>query len=210
MSSASIPYLATSVITPGLATVSCHAGPFLCGMGQRITAMRSSHTHEFSPQRDDAPPRSVLKTNAGEVYCLVFSPDGQMLATGGRSGTVQLWDVASAQEQATLAGHSGWVSGLAYSPDGETLGSASYDRTVKVWDVFAGLELATFPRTEAPLGTSGLRPRRQDRGGGRCELGRQAPRPANQPGAGPAQGTQGRCLVPGIRPRRHVPGHRQL
>src|SRR4051794_35650561 len=94
-----------------------------------------------------APPRfTVLEApaGAGEVHSVAFSPDGLTLAAGCRSGTIVLWEVASAREQATLAGHTGWVFCLAYSPDGETLASAGHDGTVKYWDVSTGWELASF------------------------------------------------------------------
>jgi len=44
------------------------------------------------------------------TLALAFSPDGRMLATGGRTTRsqpvpVRLWDVATGRERATLTGH---------------------------------------------------------------------------------------------------------
>jgi WD40 repeat protein len=97
--------------------------------------------HGAPPGLEPEPePRTILKTRAGEVHALAFSPDGGILATGGKSGTMELWERATAEVQTTLQGHAGWVFGLAYSPIGETLASASHDGTVKIWDVASGRE----------------------------------------------------------------------
>jgi WD40 repeat protein len=64
-----------------------------------------------------------------------FSPDGSALAAGTWMGTIQLWDVASTKQTASLYGHSGCVASLAYSPDGRRLISGGHDQTVRVWNM---------------------------------------------------------------------------
>jgi WD40 repeat protein len=72
------------------------------------------------------------------VNCVVYSPDGKMLASGSAGGTVKVWNVATDREPAALQGHTDEVSCVAFSPDGQTLASGSYDKTIKLWDVQAG------------------------------------------------------------------------
>ncbi|GLW34501.1 NACHT and WD repeat domain-containing protein, partial [Actinoplanes regularis] len=79
----------------------------------------------------------TLTGHTGEVFTVVYSPDGQHLASGGADETVRVWDLATGKSQ-PLPGHTGAVSTVVYSPDGQHLASASADKTVRVWDLATG------------------------------------------------------------------------
>ena len=64
---------------------------------------------------------------------IVFSPDGQTLASGTTDGALYLWDVAAGQQKKTFKGHTDWAYSVAFSPDGQTLASGSYDGTILLW-----------------------------------------------------------------------------
>jgi eukaryotic-like serine/threonine-protein kinase len=80
------------------------------------------------------------------VRSLAFSPDGSVLATGGKDQVIKIWDVTAlaaspGSGQAPkpvkkLRGHHGSILALAFVLDGKKLLSASYDGSVKVWDPF--------------------------------------------------------------------------
>jgi WD40 repeat protein len=56
---------------------------------------------------------------------------------------VRIWDVATGNFTATLAGHSDEVNAVAWSPDGKLLASASDDGTVQLWDAQAHVPIKT-------------------------------------------------------------------
>ncbi|SMD20821.1 WD40 repeat domain-containing protein [Kibdelosporangium aridum] len=82
---------------------------------------------------------ATLKSSPGPV---AFSADGDILAAGGRDGTVKLWDVAdptAPKELPSLGGRQSAVGKIAFSPDGKIVatGGEGMDRTVWLWDISA-------------------------------------------------------------------------
>jgi WD40 repeat protein len=73
---------------------------------------------------------------------VAFSPNGQILASGGPGSTIRLWDVRSRKELKTLSGQFfDVVSSVAFSPDGKTLASAYENGIIRLWDIASGKEL---------------------------------------------------------------------
>ena len=76
-----------------------------------------------------------LNGSKGGTQAITFTPDGKLLASGGRDGTVRLWDVTTGAERRRFDGHLGEVYNLAVSPDGKRLITSGSDGLAFVWDL---------------------------------------------------------------------------
>jgi WD40 repeat protein len=69
------------------------------------------------------------------VHVVRYSPDGELLASGGADRQVIVTDRAATDRRFRLEGHTHHVLGLSWQNSGQRLVSGSADLTVKVWDV---------------------------------------------------------------------------
>jgi WD40 repeat protein len=79
---------------------------------------------------------------------LLFSPDGQTLASGSLGNNIRLWNTESGQLANVLRGHTERVTSIAFSPDTKMIASGSFDNTVRLWDVPSGKLVHTL-KTES-------------------------------------------------------------
>ena len=88
--------------------------------------------------------RQTLTGYTGGVYAVAVSGDGRTAVSGGRDGTVRVWDLAGAAAPRVLTGHAGPVQAVAVSADGRTAVSGGHDGTVRVWDLAGDREQARW------------------------------------------------------------------
>ena len=69
--------------------------------------------------------------HTNEVTCAAFSPDGKLLATGGRDRLVRVWDMANGSQLLAYAKHGDYVRTLAFTPDGKFIASGGGERDVR-------------------------------------------------------------------------------
>jgi len=70
---------------------------------------------------------------APPVRAVALTRDGRYLLSGGRDGSLRLWQVASGRELYRYAGHVGEIVGLSMATDARIAVSAGTDQTIRVW-----------------------------------------------------------------------------
>jgi WD40 repeat protein len=85
---------------------------------------------------------TVRLRHTDNAVSLAYSPEGQLLASGGSDNVICLWEANSGKEVRRLTGSERWLSQLCFSPDGRVLAAASHHaEVVQVWNVSDGKQL---------------------------------------------------------------------
>jgi WD40 repeat protein len=72
----------------------------------------------------------TLEGHSNIVFCVVWSPDGQILASGSEDNTIRVWDVQMRPH--ILEGHTSGINCISFYSDGSLLASKS-DNDVRIW-----------------------------------------------------------------------------
>jgi WD40 repeat protein len=73
------------------------------------------------------------KEHASEVECVMFSPDGQRIATGGEDFFLRIWDTKSGEEIAKIE-HGSGIDGMNWSHNGQIIATGDERGMLSLWD----------------------------------------------------------------------------
>jgi WD40 repeat protein len=98
------------------------------------------------------PEPAEAQENGVKTSVIVFSPDGQYLASAV-GNHARVWDKQTCSEISRLKGHNSVVTAMAFSPDGLRIatGAGGDDGSVRVWDTRTGRQLSLFNGLESPV-----------------------------------------------------------
>ncbi|HEX9988806.1 MAG TPA: hypothetical protein VGE45_10070 [Chloroflexia bacterium] len=97
-------------------------------------------------------------TETDEVHTIAFSPNGRVLAYGGKDRVVRLRSVPDGAELYVLKGHKDTVESIAFSQDGNMIASGSWDHTIKLWSLEDGTLLRTLSGHKESVDSIALSP----------------------------------------------------
>lgn len=81
----------------------------------------------------------VLNGHTDVVSAVAFSPDVQLLVSGGRDNSLVVWNMQDETRVRTLQ-HGAAVRDVAFSPDGALVAVATEDRLVTLWNIVDGTQ----------------------------------------------------------------------
>ncbi|KAF9944953.1 hypothetical protein BGZ70_004187, partial [Mortierella alpina] len=86
------------------------------------------------------------------ITSVVYSPDGERIASGSNDKTVRVWEVRTGVST-ELRGHKDRVRSVVFSPCGQEIASGSLDNTVKIWKVGSDQQpaMATINVFQSPI-----------------------------------------------------------
>jgi WD40 repeat protein len=84
---------------------------------------------------------SETPLHQGDVFSVVFSPDGRLVAEGGSDGVVQVWESPRGKPHLSAIVQPDAVVALAFNHDGSLLATGGAEKIVRLWDTVSGRQV---------------------------------------------------------------------
>jgi WD40 repeat protein len=76
----------------------------------------------------------ITQAHNHSVFCVQYSPDGNLLLSGGRDALLNVWDAERLNLLSSQAAHWFTINDIVFHPQGHWFATASRDKTIKIWD----------------------------------------------------------------------------
>ncbi|HVQ87316.1 MAG TPA: hypothetical protein VMT88_03945 [Actinomycetes bacterium] len=73
--------------------------------------------------------------SVGDASSIAISPDGELIVTGNRDGSISTWSATGQSLDRGVPGHTLAIEEMDFTPDGQQLVSGGDDTTIRVWDL---------------------------------------------------------------------------
>ena len=86
-------------------------------------------------------------SNRAAIWSIAWAPDGDRIAVGASSNSVNTWSTSRADVVSTLVGHTNWARAVAWSPtaaDEVASAAGERDQTLRRWDATTAQQTAMY------------------------------------------------------------------
>ncbi len=112
----------------------------------------------IDPATPDADDARTVRGHRKAIASLAASPDGTLVASGARDGSVVLCTVEDGKAAARLDGHKGWVTSIAFDAAGKLIAAGTDDGAVRITDVTSKRRVITLEAVGAWVSGLALSP----------------------------------------------------